>query len=247
MIESFSMLPAFLSKNKIIGCFTDTTVLFSFSYPLDLFNDDSEAALRPLSGSNIPIFTNVNVRSEFLENHRKVLIAESLIDFLEEMTPDLDGGLIEKLKAHRTSYRRKVNEEKSAKIDINQIKKFRKLLTSRKSSIENGWEGFCRKYLNGKIETIWPMIQSELNIQFISLRSKDGSPYLHSIPEWKQVMSLMGRYGIASSDAMILNMLLCSKIPVLLTADLEMAEVADKESKGLKNIFVPDSIFAVMQ
>lgn len=244
MIASFSKISSFLTKHEIIGCFADTTILFSFSYPLDLHNDDSEAALIPLSESRIPIFTNVNVRAEFLENHRKVLIAESLIDFLEEKSFDISGALLEKLKAHRTSYRRKVDAEKSAKIDINQIKNFKKLFSSESLS-PDGWEIFCRKYLNGKIELLWPAIQRELNIQFISLRSNDKSPYLHITPNWEQVMGLIGCYGIASSDAMILNMFLCSKIPILITADLEMAEVAEKESKGLKMIFVPDSALSL--
>jgi hypothetical protein len=49
-------------------------------------------------------------------------------------------------------------------------------------------------------------------------------------------------YGIASSDAMILNIFLCSKTPMLLTADLEMAQCAVKESKGTKQVFIPDSM-----
>ena len=51
----------------------------------------------------------------------------------------------------------------------------------------------------------------------------------------------MERYGLASFDAMIVNMFLTSKIPILLTADLEMADCVSKESKGSKLVFVPDS------
>ena len=43
-------------------------------------------------------------------------------------------------------------------------------------------------------------------------------------------------------DDLLKKPVLCSKISALLTADLEMAEVAEKESKGKKRIFVLDSL-----
>lgn len=69
-----------------------------------MFNGESVQAFEQLAEFKIPVFTNVNVRAEFLENHRRVLIAECLIDFLEDMGLQLDGLLAEKLKGHRTSY-----------------------------------------------------------------------------------------------------------------------------------------------
>jgi hypothetical protein len=59
--------------------------------------------------------------------------------------------------------------------------------------------------------------------------------------EWQFVINLMGNYGVSSSDAMIINMILSSKIPALLTADYEMALCVASESKGAKRIFIPDS------
>ena len=99
----------------------------------------------------------------------------------------------------------------------------------------------------GRLTPIWSAAEQIHEINFISVRSNDENEFLNSTPKWEVAVSLMGRYGLASSDAMILNMFLCSKIPVLLTADLEMAEVADKESKGSKRIFVPDSAITVTQ
>lgn len=243
MIEKLSGLGAFLKSEKVNNCFVDTTILFSASYHLDSFNSAAESAFDELSSLKVAVFTNINVRAEFLENHRRVLIAECLIDFLQDFESKIDVALALKLQSHRTSYRRKLDEEKSAKMDVNQIRNFRKLLTAFHSPEGNGWEIFCDSYLNRKIQKIWPNTDQQLGLNFISLRSGDDSPYLNSIPEWEQATNLVGRYGIASNDAMILNMFLCSKIPVLLTADLEMATVADQESKGVKNIFIPDSVF----
>jgi hypothetical protein len=58
------------------------------------------------------------------------LIAECLIDFLQDFESKIDVALALKLQSHRTSYRRKLHEEKSAKMDVNQIRNFRKLLTA---------------------------------------------------------------------------------------------------------------------
>jgi hypothetical protein len=245
MVRSFSELSNFLNNEKAIGCFVDTTILFSATYHLDSFNSESEIAFDLLADAKVPPFTNINVRAEFLESHRRILIPEGLSDFLEDFQSELDGSLLEKLKANRTSYRKKISDGKSAKMDVNQIKNFRLLLGAFQAGEENGWDLFCRHYLHGKLEPIWPETQETFDLNFISIRSEDENEFLSSTPRWEQAVSLMGRYGIASSDAMILNMFLCSKIPVLLTADLEMAEVADKESQGKKAIFTPGGLMNI--
>ncbi|MFZ3231680.1 MAG: hypothetical protein WA160_15840 [Pseudobdellovibrio sp.] len=50
------------------------------------------------------------------------------------------------------------------------------------------------------------------------------------------------KYGIASADAMILNMFLSSSIPLLITADLEMAHCVLSENRFDKIVFLPDSL-----
>ena len=241
-IDVFSSFAAALSQGIAQGgCFADTTILFSATYPLDLFNEQSEMIFELIAPLKIPIFTNVNVRAEFLESHRRVLVAECLIELLEDRESALDGPILEKLKAHRTSYRRKVAEEKTAKMDVGQIKLFRRLLSGYEFQGRDGWDLFCRDYLQKRLAPIWEEAETEFELNFISLRSDDETPFLNSRPEWSKAVDLMGRYGIASADAMILNMFLCSKIPVLLTADVEMAECAVKESKGAKRVFIPDS------
>lgn len=93
-----------------------------------------------------------------------------------------------------------------------------------------------------QLTPIWRYALNQLDFNFISTRSQDRSPFLDELPSWERAVELMANYGIASADAMILNMFLCSKLPILLTADLEMAECATQESSGTKQIFVPDSL-----
>jgi hypothetical protein len=192
MIQAFSALDDILKREKVSGCFVDTSVLFSATYPLDQFNEECESIFENLAEHEIPIFTNVNVRAEFLENHRRVLIGEALIDFLDEAEGDLSGPLAEKLKSHRTSFRRKVEGEKSAKMDVNQIKMFRNLFAAYKTFGNSGWKEFCRLYLQARITPLWDDVQREMNLNPISVRSENQNPYLNQTPKWQRATELVG-------------------------------------------------------
>jgi len=242
-IKTFSALSSYLKTSKDDQtCFVDTSILFSATYDSDAFNSESELAFDLLAEAGFSVFTNVNVRSEFLENHRRVLIPEILIDLLAVKGSRLDSILHEKLKSHRTSYQKKVAEEKNTKMDPIQIKMWRRLLLEYSFNGTDGWTLFCRDFLIGKIRRIWQDTENFFALNFISTRVGEESPYLDQIPRWENAVDLMERYGLASFDAMIVNMFLCSKISLLLTADLEMAECVNKESKGSKLVFVPDSL-----
>jgi hypothetical protein len=227
------------------ACFVDTSILFSATYDLDAFNTESEVAFDLLAKAGCSIFTNVNVRSEFLENHRRVLIPESLVDLYTKRGPELDPILYEKLKSHRTTFKKKVEDEKNAKMDTSQLKMWRRILCGYSFSGVDGWTLFCRDFLTGKLRRVWRDTEKLFALNFISSRIGEESPYLDRIPSWDDAINLMERYGLASFDAMIVNMFLCSKISYLLTADFEMAGCALKESKGSKLIFVPDSALKI--
>jgi hypothetical protein len=51
-----------------------------------------------LQRNNIPVYTNMNVRSEFINLQRRVLIAEGLVSFYAQTSAFLDGPLYDKLK-----------------------------------------------------------------------------------------------------------------------------------------------------
>lgn len=241
MIKKFSELPSFLKQNNPTGCFVDTSILVSATYDLDLFHEAASEAFDFIAEAKVAPFTNINVRAEFLEGQRRILIPECLVDFLEDFSSELDERLLFKLQSHRTLYRRRITEKKSVKMDINQIKIWRDLLSNFTSEKGNGWDIFCRNYFSKKITPLWSWVVEVFNMNFISIRSNDENEFLNSIPHWEEATAIIGRHGLGSGDAMILNMFLCSKLPILITADLEMAHVADRESNGAKTIFIPDS------
>ena len=73
-------------------------------YPLDNFNEHAEA-FKILTEFEVPIYTNVNIRSEFIEFYRRVIIPEALIDLLEDSGENLQPMILQKLKSLRTRYR----------------------------------------------------------------------------------------------------------------------------------------------
>lgn len=241
-LSGFSRIGQWLAQEKPIGVFADTTILFSATYTPDRFNEESEVAFTELTRANVPVFVSVNVRAEFLENHRRVGIADCLVDFLDDAQAYLDGPLLLKLQSHKKSHKQKSDEGKNTRLDVNQIKVFRSLLSGYSLGKRNGWQLLCQEYLKPQISAEWSNVERELSLSFISTRSEDRSPLLAELPQWERVVELIGDYGVGSADAMILNIFLCSKIPALLTADMEMAEAAVTEAKGQKQIFVPDTL-----
>jgi predicted nucleic acid-binding protein len=58
------------------GCMVDTNALFAAAFPLDHHNEWAEKVFDELHRLDIPIYTNLNIRSEFIELSRRVLIPE---------------------------------------------------------------------------------------------------------------------------------------------------------------------------
>ena len=52
------------------------------------------------------------------------------------------------------------------------------------------------------------------------------------------MIKVIENYGMASADAMVLNIFNCSKIEILITADNEMAETANQFLSGKKAIYL---------
>jgi hypothetical protein len=66
-LRGISELSAVLGKDGAArqGCLVDNSILFALSYPLDTFNEDAEKSFDTLAKQSVPVFTNVNIRTEF--------------------------------------------------------------------------------------------------------------------------------------------------------------------------------------
>lgn len=195
---------------SLTGCLVDTSILFALSYPLDTFNEDAEKSFGFLARHAIPVFTNVNIRTEFIELHRRVAIPEALIDLLNDAEAALDSELVQKLKSLRTRYRNAQAEDRSFLLSDKDIKNFRKLLSRYHDENKDGWEQFCEDYLTGAIQQTWITTEREWDLNFFTLRSSERHPLVTSDVTWENMVELVERFGLGSMDAMILNLFRCS-------------------------------------
>lgn len=243
-IWGFSQLEAILEEEtpEVKGCFVDSSVLFAASYDFDLHHESTEPVFDFLARERIPVYTNVVVKHEFLELHRRVTIPEALSDFFTDYQAYLTENLFNSLKAHQNTHRNKIKQGRSARFNVDQIREKRELLENFKIEDKTGWQILGEDYVRDRLAPIWDRFVSEFNLIELHVREGDNSPFLNATPSWKRVYELMGKHLISSSDSLILNMFLFSKISYLITADVELAKCCDRESGGAKTIFLPDSL-----
>jgi len=166
--KGFSELASFVGAHQDakLGCLLDTNILFSASYELDAFNTETGKLIDCLADLKIPLYTTYNVRSEFLELHRRIIIPECLVDFLEDLGRELKPDLVQKLTSMRTLLRKANAEGKMFRLQDQQIKSYRSLLASYRKDDQDGWAAFCQNYLHGKIECVWDVVVEQLGLNF---------------------------------------------------------------------------------
>ena len=202
------------------GCVIDTNVLFAGSYPSDTYNDWAEEVFNILDHLCIPSFTNLNVRSEFLELQRRVLVAEGLVDFYDDLSGALDGKIYDRLKL----LKRRANEARSKgrafKLNDSDIKEFMDLFghEPNRDGVSR-WTEFCRSYFAPYITTIWEDVVQELRINFLGTQEIATREFFQKHPSWENMITILGESAVGSADAMILNLFKESTLPLLITAD----------------------------
>ena len=106
----------------------DTNVFFGASYPVDRLNTWAEQFVETCRISEIPLYININIRSEFLDLYRRVLVVESLLMIRSIYAAHLTPQLEKWLKALQEKVRAGINDNRSAQIDERTLKEFRKTL-----------------------------------------------------------------------------------------------------------------------
>ncbi len=240
----FSEVSSFVKSHpdSKLGCLLDTSILFSASYDLDAFNTDTAKVVNSLVDLEVPIYTTYNVRSEFLELHRRIIIPECLVDFLEDLGKELKPELVMDLTSMRTQLRKANAEGKLFRLQDQKIKFYRSALASYRNGEHDGWAGFCRNYLHEKIARVWDTAVELLGLNFIGLRSDEHDTVLSGKPSWKGTTDLVGRFGIGSVDALILDVFFNSKFLFLLTSDRDMAYCIETAKHPNRYVFLPDSL-----
>jgi len=74
------------------------------------------------------------------------------------------------------------------------------------------------------------------------VRESDRSTWLEGELTWEGMASIVGRFGIGSFDAMIINLFLNSHFSAIITADKEIAYVIKALKPPGKFVIVPSKL-----
>ncbi len=227
------------------GLLTDTNFLISLTYELSTFHDQSIELYELISENLIGLFCNVNVRNEFLEVHRRIIITEALVSFssdpvVKQVLPFQIKGRIKSLKTRRDNATKK--SVAPSILSDTEIKMYAEELSSIYYGPNNLWNALCEKYLAHTLTAIWTSLETDFNINFLSLRKNDITNYLVKEPEWFDAIKIIEKYGIGSSDSMIINMFMCTNFLILITSDKEIARIIEHLDIDNKFVLIPNGI-----
>ena len=244
IVHGYSEFLSSLSADFKKGVLADTNVLISATYDLDPANDQAIGFFDLLAEHEVPIFCNVNVKSEFLEIHRRIIFTEALLDFESQIDKSkLQIDLTRKLNSIRTQAEKRTKQEKlPLRLPEAEIKDFKMKMSEITHESRDLWTALCEDRVINKLSAVWNDAETELGLNFLSTRREDQSGYFEKSPTWEGAMQLMESYGLSSSDAMIINMFMCSKFIAIVTSDLDVAHSINKIGNKAKVVFLPDSL-----
>lgn len=202
------------------GCIVDTNILFAASYDYDSNNEWAREVFDLLHRNNITVYTNMNVRSEFINLQRRTLIAEGLVSFYVQTSSFLDGPIYDKLKKLKRRADDALKNESPLKVSESEINEYMDLFGHQPfPDRASPWTFFCRDYFSPYIDNVWPNAVKELKINFLGTREIESKDFFNKHPSWDNMITILGESGIGSADAMILNLFKESTLPLLITAD----------------------------
>jgi hypothetical protein len=235
-------LPSFLGESpaRKLGCLIDTNILFAANFSLDHFHEVSVEIFRILIEERVPIFTNVNIRSEFINQARKVVLVHALLDLFRDVGTDLPIEVYNKLRSLKTRSDSKEVANLLFKINDNEIEQIRDLLSKyHPTPTQDVWDWFCEDYFKGKLTAEWNWVEKDFGINFLTLRYSEDSGHLENELNWDDAVAIIERTSIGSADAMIMNLLIQSKYQFMVSADSDIAFAMKKLKLANKFVVVP--------
>lgn len=226
------------------GVVVDTNVLISATYDFDLFYEITNDFFDTLVDHQIPLYCNVNVKSEFLEIHRRIIFTEALLSF-ESATKlsTLPVDLAKKLASIRSNQMKREKDDRSPlRLSEADIKSFKILMLKEEKPSGNLWSEFCKEYINQKLFDAWTSTVDKFGLNFLSLRQDDQANHIVNPPDWEKAIELMSLEGASSSDAMILNMYYSSKFNAILSSDFDVGFSVSNRKDQSKVCILPDDL-----
>jgi len=175
-----------------------------------------------------------------LDLHRRVLIPDGLLTLLHDFSGSLGTEIETQLRLLRARFQKSLDENKAFKLQDAEIKKYRKLLSAIQLNGENAWIIFCESYLHPYIEKIWDDTVETLRVKFLGTREMDNQEIFDGHPSWADLVQIIGKSGIGTADAMIINLFQKSKLTLMVTADGDMRDTVMTQFAQNRYILAPN-------
>jgi hypothetical protein len=200
------------------GCFADTSFLYGVAYDDDRLFEKANDVHDLLAENSVPIYANVISRMEFVDLiFRKQMTSACISLFSQLQWSASNQTLFNLLKNIRDQDTAAQGRKESYKINESHLKKLRKLIIE--SAASTDWKRFCDKYVGSMLVSEWELVEDELGLNFVEILEGATSEFFDEALLWNDMVQVMGKNGMRGPDAMILNLFLKSKFPLLITGD----------------------------
>jgi hypothetical protein len=92
-----------------------------------------------------------------------------------------------------------------------------------KSSGTPKWRQFCAHYAGQLLVNEWKVLEEDLGLYFVEVLEGATSDIIVEPLHWNDMVCTMGEEGIRGPDAMVANLFLKSRLPLLVTNDSDIA------------------------
>jgi predicted nucleic acid-binding protein len=230
VLRTTADLSAYL-KNKDCkpGCFADTSFLYGIAYDDDRLHEKANAVLDQLSENSVPIYANVISRMEFVDLILRKQMTSACISLFGQLHRTSSNETLFNLLKNIRDKDTAARGTESYKINESHFKKLRKLIVE--ATADTDWKSFCGKYVGTTLLPEWQFLEEELGLNFIEILEGSTSEFFNETLLWNDMVQIMGKNGMRGPDAMILNLFLKSKFPLLISGDSDF-ETYFKDSVG---------------
>lgn len=230
-------LSNYLSTTPVVGCLADTNFLFGLAYKDDRLFEKANDVHDLLCEYKIPIYINVISRMEFIDLIFRKQVTDGCVQLFNKTDQySKETPLYRILKDIRDKNTAGKRKNEIYKVDEWRLKQLRKLISDDFGLKD--WPDFCATYVGEKLLNEWILIEEDLGLNFIEILEDQTNDLFPKSVYWKDMVKLMGEYGVRGPDAMIYNLFDTGQISLLISGDSDFSTkiqnpLADKNNKAV--------------
>jgi hypothetical protein len=235
--ESGSRTPSFVP-----GVILDTNVLITMSYEVKPLHEEVIELLDTLEPFEPRFFATVTTKSEYLDFYRRLAMTEILRGAVR---PESIVRLTARAKAAIQTVSGRLTQRESRGGDPvfndSDLKEIKQAFSAGSASGRVGWLELCQGTLPKRLAEAEATL-ADLGIEYVSQHNAAQKDLFHKMIDWPDAMAISARSCVGFSDAMILNALKCSHLPLLISLDFDMGYAALSDPTFGKDVAMPDEL-----